>query len=274
MNRQLLEDKVIVLLGASSGLGLHFAETFAEEGGIVVMCGRTESTLMAAADSIAQKGGRVFPMVADLKSCDDARRVFAAASKEYGHVDALVTNATYSAKLLSIEACDDQYINDIVDTNVKGLMWWNREAMKYFLEQNSGSIVNIGSNNVGRPVCDPIYCATKYAELGMTKQMALRCVGTGVRCNQLNPGSMKSVGSSSGVGMSEAEHMYDDQELVKTSGVIPVENGSLLQLMKAKTNRAVPVDMKQVAFAAVYLISDLSKDVTGQVLTVDRGGYL
>ena len=270
MNKLLLEDKVIVLIGASDGLGKVFAEEFAAEGATVVMVARLESKLKEAAKEIADKGGKVLPVVGDYASMEDAKRVFKTAIDTYSKVDVLVTNASKTGLCQSIEAIEDDLVHAIIDTDVKGLIWWNREAMKHFLERDSGAIINIGSNNVGRPVCDAVYCAAKYAAWGLTLQMAMRCVATGVRCNLLNPGSFPSTSSA----VSETSHMYDGGEKVQASGRIPVVNGSMIDIMKARTNRAVPVDLHQVAHAAVYLASDLAKDVNGQTFTVDRGGYL
>jgi NAD(P)-dependent dehydrogenase (short-subunit alcohol dehydrogenase family) len=270
MNKIMLLEKVIVLVGASEGLGKVFAEDFAAEGATVVMVGRTEAKLKEAAKEIADKGGKALPLVGDYASLEDAKRVFQTAIDTCGKVDTLVISASRAGLCQSIEAIEDDLVHAIIDTDVKGLIWWNREAMKHFLERDSGTIINIGSNNVGRPVCDAVYCAAKYAAWGLTLQMAMRCVGTGVRCNLLNPGSFPSTGSA----VSETRHMYDGGEKVQASGRIPVENGSMIDIMKARTNRAVPVDLHQVAYAAVYLASDLARDVNGQCFTVDRGGYL
>lgn len=272
MDRQLLKDKVIILVGASGGLGKVFAEEFAAEGGIVVMTGRNGKRLEEAAKEIEEKGGKVFPVVADFKSKEDAKKLFETVLNQFGKFDALVTNASRTGDCISIEVSDDDYIDDIIDTDVKGLLRYNREAMRHFLERDSGVILNIGSNNVERPICDAVYCAAKFAGWGLTRQMAMRCVGTGVRCNLLNPGSFPS--NTSVDVASGASHMYDAGEKVQASGILPVINGSMVDIMKARTNRAVPVDLKQVAYAAVYLLSDLAKHVNGQMFTVDRGGYM
>ena len=272
MSGQLLKDKTIIIVGAGSGLGECFAKTFASQGARVVITGRTAWKLERVAQEIAEAGGEARPLTADYRSREDACRVFAAAAEHFGKVDGLVTNATHPSRNLSLEAADDDYITALVETDVLGLMWYNREALRFFLQQGSGCILNIGSNNIGRPICDAVYCACKYAAWGLTRQMAMRCVGTDVRCNLLNPGSFQSSGSS--VSMSGSDHMYDAEEKVQASGVIPVTDGSMNQILKARTNRAVPVDLSQVANAAVYLLSDYAAHVNGQMFTVDRGGYL
>ena len=271
MDRQILKDKVIILIGAGDGLGKVFTEEFLAEGAKVVMVGRNEERITAAAKELEGRGGETFPIRGDAASLDDAKRVFAAAIERFGHVDGLVTLAAQSSKCQSIEAVEDEQVNALIDTNLRGLVWWNREAMKHFLPRDSGVILNIGSNNNQHPICDAVYCATKMAAVGLTKQMAMRCVGTGVRVNLLNPGSFPSKTAAPSLN---GTHMYDDVEKVQASGRIPVVNGSMLDIMKARTNRAVPVDLRQVAYAAVYLLSDLSRDVLGQVFTVDRGSYL
>ena len=272
MDRQLLKDKVVVLIGASAGLGKAMSETFLEEGACLVMVGRGADKLKACEDEIRKEGDRILTIPADFASREDAVKVFEEAIKEFGKVDVLVTNASRVGKCISLEATPDKEIDEIIDTDVKGLLFYNREAMKHFIERDSGCIINVGSNNIGRPICDSVYCTAKYAEWGLTRQLAIRCVGTGVRVNLLNPGSFPS---QSGIGnTSGASHMYDAGELVQASGRIPVPEGSMINIMKARTNRAVPVDLKQVAFAAAYLASDMARDVNGQCFTVDRGGYM
>lgn len=273
MNQLLLKDKIILLTGASSGLGKVFAETFVAEGATTIITGRGKEALDAVAAELNAKGpGKAYPVVADAASKEDTVRLFDTIQKEFGRLDGLVTNAARNSNCISIEVADDDYIDSIIDTNLKSVLRYDREAMKIYLQQNSGVILNIGSNNVGRPICDAVYCAGKYALWGVTRQMAMRTVGTGIRCNLLNPGSFPSK-TSVNVNTG-ATHMYDAAEKVFASGVLPVNNGSMVDIMKAKTNRAVPVDLEQVAFAAVYLLSDLARDVTGQVFTVDRGGYM
>lgn len=272
MKEQLLEGKVVIVTGASSGLGLVFAEEIAKEGAAVVMTGRDRQKLQEAAAGLTEKGLEVFPVEADVADKEDTANLFRQVLDKYGKFDAILTNAARKSNCSSVEVADDDYIDSIVDTNIKGAIRYNREAMKHFLERGKGVILNIGSNNVGRPISDAVYCASKYALWGLTRHEAIRTVGTGIRVNLLNPGSFPtqtSLGANA-----DADHMYDADILVRVSGVLPVPNGSMTEIMKAKTNRAVPVDLKQVAYAAIYLISDLARDVTGQVFTVDRGGYM
>lgn len=271
---KLLEGKVIILVGAGGALGKVFADRLSEAGGSVVMLGRHIDRLQDECRVLADRGRSVCAMQADFKSLEDAKRVFRDTIGKYGKVDALITNASRTGKNVSLEAEEDEDIEEIIDTDVKGLLWWNREALRHFLARDAGVILNIGSNNVGRPICDAAYCAAKYAEWGLTRQIAMRCVATGVRCNMLNPGSFPSDSAANINNGNNSSHLYDAGEKVQASGRIPVVNGSMIDIMKARTNRGVPVNLDQVAYAAVYLISDYSKDVNGQVFTVDRGGYM
>jgi len=275
MNQKVLDGKVIILVGASGGLGKSFATEFAKEGATVVMTGRNSAKLKAAADEIASAtGGKTFPVQADYKSKEDADRLFKTVLDEFGKFDGLVTNASSTGNCLSLEATDEAYVDEIIDTDVKGLMRYNRYALEHFLKRNEGCILNIGSNNLQHPICDSVYCSAKFAMYGLSMQLAMRCVGTGVRVNVLNPGSFPSGSGANVSAKGNTGHMYDAEEKVQASGIIPVVDGSMVDVMKARTNRAVPVDTDQVAYAAVFLLSDMAKEITGQMLTVDRGGYL
>ena len=275
MDKKMLDGKVIILVGASGGLGKVFAEEFAKEGATVVMTGRNKDKLIAAANEVAEStGGKTFPVQADFKSAADCDRLFDTVLAEFGTFHGLVTNASSTGNQLSLEATDDAYVDEIIDTDVKGLMRYNRRALKHFLEKDDGCILNIGSNNLQHPICDSVYCAAKFAMYGLSKQLAMRCVGTGVRVNILNPGSFQSASGANATSTVDVSHMYDAGEKVQASGRIPVPGGSMIPIMKARTNRAVPVELEQVAYAAVYLLSDMAKNVQGQMFTVDRGGYL
>ena len=217
MNRKMLDGKVIIVVGASGGLGKVFATEFAREGAIVVMTGRNEEKLRQAAAEVAEEtGGRTFPVQADYKDKEDCDRLFDTVLAEFGTFDGLVTNASSTGEQLSLEVTDEAYVDEIIDTDVKGLIRYNRRALQHFLEKDSGCILNIGSNNLQHPICDSVYCAAKYAMYGLSKQLAMRCVGTGVRVNILNPGSFPSASGANATTFADVDtsHLYDAGELV------------------------------------------------------------
>ena len=146
----------------------------------------------------------------------------------------------------------------VVDTNMKGPLYLCREAVRYFLTKDEGNIINISSANGVRPMCGAAYCSTKGGLNTLTKNVAIRCTGTGIRCNAVAPGHTPS----------PTAYAHDD------GGPKTVEMGYMNDIRNARTVRTVhPWEIDQ-AYAVLFLASDMSRCINGEVLCVDCGCYL
>src|SRR4051812_3344086 len=182
-----LEGKTAIITGASKGIGLAIAQLYAEEGANVVLTARGKEALDKAVAEIRNAGGKAVGVVADAASTKDCKEVFTTAITEFGQVDILVNNAG-KGDLTTIESVTDDFLNEVIDINLKGPLIYCREAIQHMLPRNRGIIVNVSSVNGVRPMCGAAYTSTKGALNILTKNIAIRLVGTGIRCNALCPG--------------------------------------------------------------------------------------
>jgi 3-oxoacyl-[acyl-carrier protein] reductase len=171
-------------------------------------------------------------------------------------VDILVNNAGYG-DMSSIEETSDEHFEMVVQINYVGVFRFCREAFQHFIPRNEGVIVNVTFVNGELPVCGVTYTSTKGAVNMMTKNIAIRFAGTRTRCNAVAPGVTETPMAQfwaagklqGGSKMLKYSDLYTNTELPSTQ----------------------PIDQ---ANAILYLASDMSKAVTGRVLTMDNGACM
>ena len=241
-----LDDKVAIVTGASSGLGVDFAEGLAEAGADLVICARREDRLAATRERVEAQGRRCVALRADVVDVDDCNRVVATAMDEFGRVDVLVNNAGVgTAAPATREAPED--FKRVIDINLLG-SYWMAQACGRVMEPGS-SIVNIGSvlgsTTAGLP--QAAYASSKAAIIGLTRDLAQQWTGRkGIRVNALAPGFFES----------EMTDQYPD--------------GYLDQMMwRVPSGRKG--EARELTAALVFLASAASSYITGVVLPVDGG---
>ncbi|MFE2295602.1 SDR family NAD(P)-dependent oxidoreductase [Streptomyces sp. NPDC059452] len=248
----ILRDKVVLVTGASSGIGAAAAYLFAREGASVVLAARREDRLAAAVEELTAKGFQASAVVCDVTRAEDARRAVAHTVERYGRLDGAFNNAGVGGDQAPLHEMGDEVYDTIVDTNVRGL--WNclRAQIGAMLAGGGGAIVN--NSSVGGLVAIPTaapYVASKHAVVGFTRAAADEYARRGIRVNALAPGSTRSEITvdwyARNPGLEEAIHEVTPQG-----------------------RTAAP---EEVAEAAAWLLSDRSSYVTGTVLPVD-GGYV
>ena len=254
--KKLLEGKTAIITGASRGIGLAIAELYAEEGANVVSTARGKEALDKAVEGIRNAGGKAVGVVADVSSTTACKEVFTKAIEEFGQVDILVNNAGVG-ELWTIEAVTDEIIHETIDINLKGPLIYCREALQHMLPRKTGAIINVSSVNGVRPMCGAAYTASKGGLNVLTQNIAIRLVGTGVRCNALCPGFTVTPLSTT-----------------QEQGGLAPEGKSMLPILHTRTVRTVPTQVINQANVALFLASDLSAAVQGQILVVDNGQYL
>lgn len=254
--RKLLEGKTAIVTGASKGIGRAIAELFAEEGASVVLTARGKPMLDEVVDAIIKSGGKAIGVVADSTAPDAPNLVFTRAVEAFGQVDILVNNAG-SGDMVSIEEATDEHFDKIIALNLTGVFRFCREAVQHYMPRGSGVIVNVSSVNGVKPICGVAYTSTKGAVNTLTKNLAIRFSGTGIRVNAIAPG-------------------VTDTEAAAAWAAGEQDGGSvMLEFSDKYANLSVPITRPiDQAYAALYLASDMGKAVTGQVLQVDNGAFL
>lgn len=254
MNR--LIDKVAVITGGNSGVGAATAKLFAEEGAQVVISARRKDKLDEVAREIEESGGEVLAVQCDISKPEDCDALIQAALDNFGRIDILVNNAgMLESGLLPIDKARDEDINAVIDTNLKGTMYMTRAAAKEMESGEAGSIVNIASVAGEKGCGGAAYAASKAGIIGLTKHTAMRFGGKGIRSNAVCPGTIVTPMTMN----SNAKDMDPDMM------------NAMYRHLDLKAGTCMPED---VASIALFLASDESKAMTGQILVSDFGASL
>ncbi len=251
-----LEGKVAVITGGNSGIGECTAEMFAKEGAKVVISARRVEQLEAVAANIKEAGGDVLVVPCDISKQEQCKNVIEKTMETFGKVDILVNNAgVVDTGLEPIDKVTDETIDRLIDINAKGTLYMAREAAKIMVEAKSGSIVNVSSVAGYTGGGGVAYVASKAAVIGMTKNIAMRCASENVRCNALCPGSVITPMAYS----------------MKRENLDP----NMMGAMAKHADLTLPVSTAtEVANAILFLASDESSAITGQIIVVDHGADL
>lgn len=260
MNKLLLENKTVIITGGSKGIGKATADLFVEEGANVVITARGQEALDATVAEISGKGyaGKILGVQADSGNEDDVNRVYKTTVDTFGPLDVMVNNAG-TASRNSLECVTDEEWDKIMRVNVTGPMYFCRLALPDMLAQHSGSIINVASVAGTRCISGAAYTTSKAAIIGLTRNLAFRGIDDHVRSNAVCPGHV------------DTDLAQGVAKLLGTSSATPMSKFTDRFLNRGPAYNATPEDL---ANCMLYLASDLSVHVTGQVITVDPGTFL
>lgn len=246
-----LQNKSIVITGASSGMGKAIVELFAHEGANIIAVARRIERLVQLAESLKDAPGKVIPYQGDVSRQEVMEGAIDTAVKEFGRLDILVNNAGVMDDMSPIGDFTNEKLEQVFSVNVYGPMYSMRKAVQVFLEQgDGGNIINVASLGAMRTAAGAVYCASKAAVVSMTKNTAFMYIPNGIRCNAIAPGGIATEISSS-MGMPNMNGYGRVQKVLGTS--------------------PEPGTAENIAAAALFLASDDSSYVNGDVLLVDGG---
>jgi len=246
LDRFRMDDRVVVITGASSGLGRGFAHAFAEAGAHLVLGARREEQLTALADDLRAAGHRVATRVTDVADPDACTALVTAGLEEFGRIDSLVNNAGIGTAVPALRETPEQF-RTVIDVNLMGT-YWMAQACGRVMEPGS-SIVNISSvlGLVRSNLPQAAYAASKAAVIGLTRDLSQQWSGRrGIRVNAVAPG-------------------YFASEMTDT-----LPPGELEAARLATTLQRIG-DQPELDAAVLFLASDAASYVTGITLAVDGG---
>lgn len=244
-------DKVVLITGASSGIGAACAVKFAKTSALLSLIGRNLVNLRDIARQCEESSGlKPLIITADITSDEDVERIVIQTVNHYGQIDVLINNAGVSS-IAGFHEKITAYDN-VMTTNVRGTYLLTNEAIPHLIK-SSGNIVNISSilSTKPLPIITP-YCMSKAAIDMFTKCAALELGAHGVRVNAVNPGPVKTeFFKRSGMSDTETDHMFTSIEL----------NSPLKKVTKSE----------DVAELVVFLASDKANCITGSCHVIDCG---
>ena len=190
----MLKDKVVFITGASSGIGTACAKQFAAVGARLLLCARRIDVLNTLATQLRHDHGiEVYTFSLDVRRRINVRETLKSLPDQWKNIDILINNAGLAAGLDLLQEGDIQDWDDMIDTNVKGLLYVTREILPQMVERNSGHIINIGSiaGHQNYPK-GAVYCATKQAVNALSNGLRLDLFGTKIRVSTVDPGAVET----------------------------------------------------------------------------------
>lgn len=246
-----LENKVAIVTGAASGMGKAIAELYAKEGAKVVVSDYNFDGAKAVAEAIVANGGVAIANQANVAELSDLENLFKETLNAYDQLDILVNNAGIMDGMEPVGEISDEKWDRIFAVNTTGVMKAMRIATNLFLEQGHGVIVNnISAGGLRGARAGAAYTASKHAVTGLTKNTAYMYANSGIRCNGIAPGGVMTNIQASMTGVSE----FGAGRQMSGNGTMPRVG-----------------QPEEIANLALFLGSDESSFVTGQVIAADAG---
>ena len=251
-----LDGKVCIITGSNSGVGAAAAELFAKEGAKVVITARRQDKLDEEANKIRSMGGTVLAVKCDVSKEEEVIALVKKVVEEFGTVDVLLNNAgLLEAGLKPIDRCLAEDVDRVFSINTKGTIFCSRECAKIMAEKGTGSIINLDSVAGYFGCGGAAYVTSKAAVIGLTKHTALRFAGKGIRCNSVCPSTIVT-------------------PMTMTTDPKTLDVDMMTQMSKHADLRVQPCMPDDVARVCLFLASDDSRPITGQVIICDYGSTL
>ncbi len=244
---KLLEGKNVIITGASRGIGKGIAEVFAHHGAnIAFTYSSSEAPALELENDLKAKGVKAKAYKSNAASFEESEKLVNNVLEEFGGIDILINNAGITRDNLLMRMGEKDF-DAVIETNLKSVFNMTKAVQRTLLKQRKGSIINMSSvvgvkGNAGQTN----YAASKAGMIGFTKSVALELGSRNIRCNAVAPGFIET----------EMTDKLDEKTVQSWRDAIPLKRGG------------TPAD---VANVCLFLASDLSGYITGQVIHVDGG---
>jgi 3-hydroxy acid dehydrogenase/malonic semialdehyde reductase len=194
MTKTELKNKTVFITGASSGIGAACAKQFAAAGANLLLCARRLDKLNELTESIkANYDVPIHTFCLDVRDHESVKNTYHALEKKWQNIDILINNAGLAAGLDSIQEADVNDWEDMINTNVKGLLYITKSVLPQMIAKNAGHIINIGSI-AGHAIYPKgaVYCATKHAVNVLSQGLRMDLFGTKIRVSSVDPGAVET----------------------------------------------------------------------------------
>lgn len=244
---KLLEGKTAIITGGSRGIGKGIVEVFAKHGANVAFTyNASAEAANALAETLSETGIKAKAYKSDASNYEQSQELAAEVLKDFGSIDILVNNAGITKDNLLMRISEEDF-DKVIEVNLKSVFNMTKAVQRTMLKQRKGSIINMSSvvgvkGNAGQTN----YAASKAGIIGFTKSVALELGSRDIRCNAIAPGFIET----------EMTGKLDEATVQSWRDAIPLKRGG---------------SPEDIANACVFLGSDLSGYITGQVMNVDGG---
>lgn len=243
---KLLEGKTAIITGGSRGIGKGIVEVFAAHGANVAFTYNASAAAETLATAMEKLGVKAKAYKSNAANYEAAQQLAAAVIEDFGSIDILINNAGITKDNLLMRISEEDF-DSVIEINLKSVFNMTKAVQRTMLKQRAGSIINMSSvvgvkGNAGQTN----YAASKAGVIGFTKSVALELGSRNIRCNAIAPGFIET----------EMTGKLNEETVQSWRNAIPLKRGG---------------STEDVANACVFLASDLSAYVTGQVLNVDGG---
>jgi NADP-dependent 3-hydroxy acid dehydrogenase YdfG len=236
-----IKDKVVVITGASSGLGEATARLLSAQGASVVLGARRVNRIQSLADELTGSGGKALAVTTDVTHYDQVKRLVDAAVQTYGRIDVMINNAgLMPSSPLERLKIDDW--NRMIDVNIKGVLYGIAAALPYMKQQKGGHIINV-SSVAGHKVRagGAVYAATKHAVLALSEGLRLEAKPYNIRTTVISPGAVATELPNSVTEPDIAENFRRSYEIA-----IPAK--SFAQAVAFAMSQPEEVDVNEILF--------------------------
>lgn len=243
-----LEGKTAVITGGAAGIGKAIAKRLAADGAAIAILDVAAEKAQETVEELEAAGAKAMAVQCDITNYAQTKEAMAAIARAMGTIDILVNNAGIDKQQLFVET-EEALWDRMIAINYKGFLVATHVTIPYMMEQKSGNIVNLGSDagRIGN-AREVVYSGTKAAVMGSTKALAQELARFGVRVNAVSPGPI--------------------QQTALLGGLFEGEIGEKIAKLVPMRRLGTPED---VADVVAFFVSDDSRYLTGQILSIDGG---
>lgn len=246
MNMVSIQEQIVVITGASSGIGASCAKMFAKEGASLILAARRRDKLEQVATEIKQTyQSQIYLLEMDVSDRHGVATSLTSLPESWRNVDILVNNAGLSRGLDKLQSGDIENWEEMIDTNIKGLLYVTRSLLPGMVERNQGHIINIGS--IAGHQTYPggnVYCATKAAVRALSQGLKMDLLGTPIRVSSVDPGTVET-------DFSKVRFRGDTEKAAKVyQGMNPLTPDDIAEIVVFCATRPAHVNLSEVLVLA------------------------
>ncbi len=243
-------NKVVLITGATSGIGLACARKFAANGDKLILTGRNAQRLTEIQQELAVNGTAVLTLVYDVRNSEEAKKCIDSLPEEWRNIDVLVNNAGLALGLEPEYEGDLEDWTTMIDTNIKGLLTMTRLVVPGMVERNRGHIINVGSVAGDAAYAGGnVYCATKAAVKALSDGLRIDVADTAIRVTNLKPGLVET-------NFSNIRFHGDTERAAKLyTGIKPLTGDDIADVAVYAANAPDHVQIAEVLILATHQAS-------------------